>query len=255
MSIEIQKENDPYSLHARLGISLFLTLLVMVLASSYFNIPKYSAPVAIHIPRAESSREITHGDKTKQQVIFTFDGGSGAQSTDKVLAILAKHGIKGTFFLTGQFVEKNPDYTKRIVAAGHEVFNHTYDHPHLPEISNEQINRQLRRMESDMKAVVGMDYYSRPYFRAPYGDRDDRVIAEAFKQGYQSVYWTIDARDWMESTGMTAKEVRNRILNNLAPGNIYLMHLGDTITGAVLDDIFSTIESKGYKIVSLTQGL
>jgi peptidoglycan/xylan/chitin deacetylase (PgdA/CDA1 family) len=69
------------------------------------------------------------------------------------------------------------------------------------------------------------------------------------------VYWTVDAHDWEESTGVTASEVTDRIISNLRPGNIYLMHVGDNITGEVLDSVFTMIEDKGYKIVSLTEGL
>ena len=55
--------------------------------------------------------------------------------------------------------------------------------------------------------------------------------------------------------GKNAEDVKNIILNNVSPGNIYLMHLGDNITGNILDSVFSTLEEQGYKIVSLTQGL
>jgi peptidoglycan/xylan/chitin deacetylase (PgdA/CDA1 family) len=96
---------------------------------------------------------------------------------------------------------------------------------------------------------------SRPFFRAPYGDRDERVMDAAFKAGYHSVYWTVDAHDWEESTGVTSTEVITRIVSSLKPGNIYLMHIGDNITGNILDQVFTTIEEKGYKIVSLTEGL
>ncbi len=108
-------------------------------------------------------------------------------------------------------------------------------------------------MEHSLEAIAGRSL--RPYFRPPYGDRDSRVISTAYKAGYESVYWTVDARDWQESEGMTADMVKDIIYNSLAPGNIYLMHLGDTITGSILDDVMTTLEAKGYKMVSLTQGL
>jgi len=197
--------------------------------------------------------EITHGDTTKRQVIFTFDGGGSAVSTDGILATLAKHHIKGTFFLTGKFVEKYPDKVKAIAAGGHEIFSHTYDHPHLTEVSDAQVADELQKMESVLQATVGIS--PKPFFRPPYGDRDQRVLDIAYKEGYESVYWSADARDWEEPKGMTAAEVKSNILNNMNPGAIYLMHLGDTITGSILDDVFTAIESRGYKVVSLTQGL
>lgn len=203
------------------------------------------------LPR--SREEITHGDKNKKQVIFTFDGGDSATSGTKILDILEKHHVKGTFFLTGKFIEKNSVLVRRMNGAGHEIYNHTYSHPYLTSITDDEIGGELWKMEKVLETTVNES--SKPYFRPPYGDRDERVLKKAFSSGYQSVYWTIDALDWKESEGETDGTVRYRILSTLAPGNIYLMHIGDNITGNILDELFTTIESKGYKIVSLTQGL
>ena len=203
--------------------------------------------------RKVSDKEIYRGNDSKKQVIFTFDGGDGNQSTEQILATLAKHHIQGTFFLTGKFIEANPDLVKKIVSGGHLIFNHTYDHKHLTELSDSEVIAELQGMENALSKVTNRT--TRPYFRAPYGDRDVRVRKIAAKAGYQSIYWTFDALDWEQKTGMDAMTVENRILNHVTPGSIYLMHLGDTITGSILDDVFTKIESKGYKIVSLTQGL
>ena len=215
---------------------------------------KQAAAVALASSTQPASLpEISHGDQSKNQVIFTFDGGAGADSGDAILAALAKHRVKGTFFLTGKMIEAHPDLVRKIVAGGHEIFSHTYDHPKLPTLADAQITDELAKMESALQAVAGIS--PKPYFRAPYGARDPRVLGVAAQAGYQSVYWTVDALDWKEKGGETAAQVKERILASVAPGAIYLMHVGDSITGAILDDAFSAIEAKGYKIVSLTQGL
>lgn len=211
----------------------------------------------ITIPTAStnaiSDREIVRGDISKRQVIFTFDGGDGSESSMKVLQVLAKHNVKGSFFLTGKFVEANQDLVRSMALLGHEVYNHTYSHLHLPKLNDDDIDAQMKMTEEVLKRVANID--PKPYMRAPYGDRDGRVLKKLFKDGYQSVYWTVDAMDWEESNGQTAKEVKERILMNLAPGNIYLMHLGDNLTGQILDEVFTNIESKGFKIVSLKEGV
>lgn len=206
--------------------------------------------------RSISSKEITKGDTSKNQVIFTFDGGSEDISAKQVLKILQKHKVKGTFFLNGKFIEKFPETTRGIFMNGNEIFNHTYDHKSLIKLTDEEIKEEFSKTERILKeTLVGFDIYPSSYFRAPYGERDSRVITTAYANGYQSVFWTVDAKDWRESEGVTANDVKNIILSKLAPGNIYLMHLGDTITGSVLDDVFTEIESRGYKIVSLTEGI
>ncbi len=200
-----------------------------------------------------SIKEIVRGDTSKKEVIFTFDGGGTIQSADTILNVLAKHHLKGTFFLTGKMVEAHPDLVKHITAAGHEIFNHTFDHPSLTKLTNDQITEELTKMESTLQSLTGTS--PKPYFRAPYGARNNRVLSVAAKDGYQSVYWTIDALDWKNPQGETAAQVKERILSHVTPGTIYLMHIGDTITGNILDDVFTTIEARGYKIVSLTQGI
>ncbi len=210
--------------------------------------------LVIFVPQVYAyGTEITHGNTAKKQVIFTFDGGATVESGDKILEVLKKHHIVGTFFLTGKMVETHPDLVKKIVSEGNEVFNHTYDHPHLPTITDKKIVLELDKMDNTFFALTGTS--TKPYFRAPYGDRNAHVLSVASNAGYTSVYWTVDALDWKESSGETARDVKKRILSHVKPGTIYLMHIGDNITGAVLDDVFTTIESRGYSIVSLTHGI
>ena len=197
--------------------------------------------------------EIVRGDTTKKQIIFTFDAGSGTVSVVPILGALKKHNIKGTFFLTGKWALNNPSLTRMIVDDGHEVFNHTYDHPYLTSLKDEEITAQLVNMNEAFHNIVGSG--TKPYFRPPYGDRNERVLRITAQAGYRSVYWTLDAHDWKESEGMTDNEVKERILTNLEPGMIILMHVGDNITGNILDDVLTKIKQLGYTAVSLTQGL
>jgi peptidoglycan/xylan/chitin deacetylase (PgdA/CDA1 family) len=200
-----------------------------------------------------SRREITRVHTSKKEVIFTFDGGYEIKSADKILEVLAKHHAKGTFFFTGKLIERHPDLIKRIATQGHEIFNHTYGHPNLTTLSEDEITNELEKTERILLATVNLS--TKPYFRAPYGARNVRVLAVAEKAGYRSVYRTVNALDWKELKGETTASVKERILSRVEPGTIYLMHIGDTITGAILDDVFTAIEARGYHIVSLTQGL
>jgi peptidoglycan/xylan/chitin deacetylase (PgdA/CDA1 family) len=257
-------------------ILLIFTLLLLVSASASYVVfekhldtsnqfetqPAQRPPIAASMATPLSATtsissadttEIAHGDTTKKQVIFTFDGGGTIQSANTILQVLAKHHVKGTFFLTGKMVQANPDLVRRVASAGHEIFSHTFDHPDLTTLTDDQITQELNIMEGILKTTANVS--PKPYFRAPYGARNARVLAVAAKDGYRSVYWTLDALDWKEPQGETAQQVKERILSHVAPGNIYLMHVGDSITGSILDDVFTTIESKGYRIVSLTQGI
>lgn len=197
--------------------------------------------------------EISRGDTSKNQIIFTFDGGSGSNSLQSILAALRKHGVIATFFLTGQWVQTYPNLTVQIANDNNEIFNHTYTHPDLTKVSDETIRDELARTEKIITSMVPGT--TKPYFRPPYGARNQHVLDVAWNEGYRSVYWTVDALDWKESSGFTAEQVKQRIYSNLKPGAIILMHIGDNITGQILDEVLTKVKNDGYKIVPLTEGL
>lgn len=195
--------------------------------------------------------DISRGNFNKKQIIFTFDAGAADNSALKILEVAKNHNIKTTFFLTGRFAEKYPEITKKISQDGHEIFNHTYSHLDLTKISNEEIKSELEKAELAISLQTGKT--TKPYFRPPFGARNNNVSAIAKEDGYQLVFWSVDALDWKE--GKTPEEVKQKIYSGLKNGSIILMHVGDDITGSVLDEVFTKIENDGYKIVSLTEGL
>lgn len=199
------------------------------------------------------SKEISKINTTNKVVVFTFDGGSGIQSMDLILSTLAKYNLTSTFFLTGKWAEANVNDVKRINNAGHEIFNHSYSHPDFATISDAQIAEEFSKTETIISNIT--DQSTKPFFRPPYGSRNVHIREYAASLGYQDVYWTIDALDWKESTGTTAETVKSRILDNLAPGNIYLMHIGDNLTGQVLDVVIQEILNRGYTIMSLYEAI
>ncbi len=216
------------------------------------TLPKFTEQeIATTTPPFEIKGEISRGNPNKKQIIFTFDAGSGNNSLEKILSVTQNHGVTPTFFVTGKFAEKYPESVKQMAASGAEVFNHTYDHPYLTKITDEQIKKEFAKTEQIISELTGKT--TKPFFRPPYGDRNKHVFEIAQSEGYQSVYWTLDALDW--ETDKTADEVKQRIYNKASNGAIILMHIGDNITGNILDEVFTKIENEGYKIVSLTEGI
>jgi peptidoglycan/xylan/chitin deacetylase (PgdA/CDA1 family) len=79
------------------------------------------------------------GNTTDLVVALTFDAGSDAGHTATILDVLAGYGIRATFALTGEWVEQNPQLSRRIVLEGHEVMNHSYDHPSFTGVSSDEV--------------------------------------------------------------------------------------------------------------------
>jgi peptidoglycan/xylan/chitin deacetylase (PgdA/CDA1 family) len=151
-------------------------------------------------------------------VLLTFDDGPG-QRTAEVLDVLGEYGERATFFLVGRHVAAGADLVGRIVAEGHTVGNHSWDHPHLTELDEAAIDMQLRSTSDAIEAVAGL----RPVvFRPPYGDHDDRVDRVAAGLGMKTVLWDVDPADWSEP----GVEVIAAAIGRAGPGDVVVLHDG-----------------------------
>jgi len=231
-------------------ITLFLLLgglsLLLPLPSSAPTTPTPSPT-----PPHADFREVSTGDTSKKQVIITINAGFGERSAEGILSALKKHGVTATFFLVGEWVEDHPELTRRIAKEGHEIFNHSYDHRDYTGLTAGEIQADLQKMDDALYAVAGVR--TRPYYRAPFGYRNEAVNRAAAEIGFQHIYWSVDSIDWRE--GETAETIKNRVLSHVHPGAIVLLHIGDIPTGDVMDELLTTLKAKGYKPVSLTEGL
>jgi peptidoglycan/xylan/chitin deacetylase (PgdA/CDA1 family) len=204
-----------------------------------------------------SGKEIIKVNTQEKMVAFTFDAGANADGVDKLLPILADSDIKGTFFLTGKFIEKYPDKVKEIIASGGELGNHTYDHPYLTKLTDTQIKGEIQKTEA---ALLKLDAKFNPFLRAPYGDRNASVLAAISADGYINIRWTIDSLGWEgTSGGMSKAKVEDKVLKNVVPGAIIMMHMGSNpddkthLDSEALPDIIAKLKADGYSFVTLSQ--
>ena len=200
---------------------------------------------------AAPSTWVQKGNTTEKVVALTFDDGSDGTNFNKITDSLAKHNIKATFFLTGQGTENHPSAVQRMAKQGHDIGNHSYNHPHFPQISASAMQSQLSQTESIVKKTTGRS--TKPFFRAPYGETNSTVLNTVGNAGYTyTFHWTIDTLDWQ---GQSAGYVSNRVLNNIQPGAIVLMHTGAGASGTVqaLDRMILALKNQGYRFVTLSQ--
>jgi peptidoglycan/xylan/chitin deacetylase (PgdA/CDA1 family) len=193
--------------------------------------------------------ELKQGREGTGKIALTFDAGASSKPTPGLLRVLAGKGVKATFFLTGKWVEQNPDLTRQIIAAGHEIGNHTYSHPDLRKLSDDEIREQLAKTEEIVQAVAGVS--TKPYFRPPFGGRDERVLRVAAEEGYRCVYWTADSWDGFKK-GIKAAEIEDRVLNKAVDGSIVLMHCGSWPTVDALPQIIDSLRARGYDLVRVS---
>lgn len=85
---------------------------------------------------------IAMGNKEKPYVYLTFDGGYEAGYTEKILEVLKQNDVKATFFITGHYLNTQPDLVKKMIDEGHIVGNHTVNHKSMPDIDNNTIKKK-----------------------------------------------------------------------------------------------------------------
>jgi peptidoglycan/xylan/chitin deacetylase (PgdA/CDA1 family) len=201
-------------------------------------------------PLVVSAREVEVGTSAQKLVALTFDAGSSAEPVPRILHALAQHGVRCTFFLTGQWIERYPESAQQIVAAGHELGNHSWSHPAFTSLTDEQIREQLRRTEEIALRVCGRS--TKPLFRPPFGARDERVRTVVAEEGYLTIYWTIDSWDSVKK-GITSEMIIQRVMHRMRPGAIVLMHCGSEATAQALPRLLQRLDAQGYRVVTVSE--
>lgn len=198
---------------------------------------------------ATTSKLITRASTTDKVVALTFDDGSDGTNIPAILKILNDNNIKVTFFLTGKAVLNHPTKIKSIIANGHAIGNHSYGHPYFTRITTTQMRTELEKTETIIKNLTGKT--TKPYFRPPYGASNTTVLQTIGSIGYtKTIKWTIDTIDW---DGRSAASISSKVLNNIVPGAIVLMHTGAgaKYTPAALPTIIKGLKDKGYRFVTI----
>lgn len=192
------------------------------------------------------------------RIALTFDAGASAAPAASILDALETHGVRVTFFLTGEWAEENPDLVLRMAEEGHELANHTYSHPHLTQLEDEEIREQVLRAEEIIRSLTGQN--TQPYLRPPYGDRDQHLLDLLVQDGYISIYWTLDSLDSVGEP-KTPEFLFQRVTQPVdgmgnavsLDGGIVLMHVGSAPTAEALPQILAWYQERGWQIVKVSE--
>jgi peptidoglycan-N-acetylglucosamine deacetylase len=194
------------------------------------------------------------GRTDSSSIALTFDDGPTGD-TERVLDVLDRFGVRAAFFMIGRQVEQHPAIARRVVAAGHEVGNHSYSHPIYLYRGARETFRQLARTQDIIADATGVfPRWSRP----PYGVRTPAYFAAARRLSLRTVQWTVAGFDWKRK--QTAARISARVVDGLAPGSIVLLHDGDSAckagrgeTVAALPGIIAGAGDRGLGVAPLAQ--
>ncbi|MEK4228153.1 polysaccharide deacetylase family protein [Solibacillus sp. FSL H8-0538] len=215
---------------------------VVKVSLSFIN-PLLASEFQIQMAAEETT--IPHaGDATKKRVALTFDDGPHPKVTKQILSLLEKYNAKATFFMLGSRVQYYPDIVKEIQAKEHEIGNHTWNHPVLPNLTSKQVLHEYKTTEKAITNILGV---APTLFRPPYGATNER-IKELIP--IPSVNWTIDTLDWKHRD---ATKLLPIIQNNMHNNAIILMHDIHQSTADGLEEILIYLQNTGYEFVTVSE--
>ena len=184
-------------------------------------------------------------ERGDNRIALTFDCAWDSAGTDSILEVLDTLGVKATFFVTGEFCDEHSDAVRRISAAGHSVQNCSDKNGHIAGMNVNDLIADTNEAAKKIKSVTGVQPV---FYRAPYGDYDDKSLTTLEGMGYRVVQWSVDSDDLEDPD---ADSVKRRITDNTVSGSILLFHNDAPVTAAALSDIITELKRKGFEPVKL----
>jgi peptidoglycan/xylan/chitin deacetylase (PgdA/CDA1 family) len=163
-----------------------------------------------------------------RNVALTFDDGPSPQSTPQILDILKANGIHATFFMTGENARAYPSLVQRVVAEGHTIGNHSFNHAQMTLLSSSSQAAQMDDATRYISAAV-VGGYKPCFFRPPYGTYDATTVSLASNRGMSTVLWSRDTRDWTTPLHLSTSFQPSIVYNATNPPSDHpnvLMHDG-----------------------------
>lgn len=180
----------------------------------------------------------------KKQIAISFDAAWGNDDTQTLIDILKEYDVPATFFVVGAWVDKYPESVKALSDAGHRIENHSNTHPHMPQLSTEQIKNELESCNNKIKAVTGR---CPTLLRVPYGDYDNAVLETTESLNMFTIQWDVDSLDWKDNA--TPESICKRVTSKVKNGSIVLFHNDADHTPEALPNILKCLKDEGYEFV------
>ena len=198
----------------------------------------------------EENGGICLGNDLEKVIYLTFDEGYEAGYTGSILNTLKENEVKATFFITSHYLNTAADLVERMINEGHTVGNHTCNHPSMPSISDEEIEKEIMQLH---QAVYEKFNYEMEYIRPPKGEFNERTLKKSSELGYKTVMWSFAYFDWDEKKQPSIEEAKKMIINNFHSGEIMLLHPNSKTNSEVLDAIIKEAKNQGYEFKLLDE--
>lgn len=193
-----------------------------------------------------AAHEFNSGDRSKNDVMITYDDGGSESDIERLMNLYDEYGAKATFFVPGVWLEEHSKFAKEMIERGFEIGCHGWDHTDMSELSNEEVENQIKKF-IDTMANVDPDYKVK-FIRFPFGARNDMAKQIAAEYGLQSVMWG-------EESGGTSDQTFNNVMKSLRNGTIVLSHSTRPYDLSMAAQELKAIKDRGYNVVTVSMGM
>jgi peptidoglycan/xylan/chitin deacetylase (PgdA/CDA1 family) len=193
--------------------------------------------------------------RSSKRLALTYDDGPNDPYTGHLLEVLARHDVKATFFMIGNFVEQRPQIARDVYIAGHAIGNHSYSHPNLIFVGEKELRSQLERTQ---KAIADAGCGTPTLFRPPFGGRNPRTFGVVREFGLTPIMWRVTCYDWSATSSESIVKKANAQIKG---GDVILLHDGGHLamgtdrshTVKATDEIIRRYKGEGYEFVTVPQ--
>ena len=192
------------------------------------------------------------GDTSQKVLYLTFDAGYENGCTAQILDVLKKHNAPAAFFLVGNYMEKNADLVRRMVAEGHIVANHTMHHYDMSKLTDrETFAKELQDLEKLFLDITGKELPK--YYRPPQGIYSRENLEMAKQLGYKTVFWSLAYVDWNNDAQPSKEQAFAKLLPRTHNGAVVLLHSTSQTNAQILDELLTAWENEGYRFAGLEE--
>ena len=193
---------------------------------------------------------IAMGNPNSKYVYLTFDEGYEAGYTDQILETLKNNEVTATFFITAHYFNTATDLVQKMIDNGNIVGNHTVNHHSMPSLDDEKLKKEVMDLHTTIYQKFG---YEMKYIRPPKGEYSQRTLALCNNLGYKTVMWSLAYDDWDENKQRGVEYAKTKVLDNLHPGAVILLHGNSVDNANALDSIIKEAKQMGYEFRSMDQ--
>lgn len=185
----------------------------------------------------------------EKNIYLTFDNGYEQGYTEAILAILNKHDVPATFFVTGHYVESEPALVKQMVEDGHIIGNHSYYHPDFTTMDKSTIAKELQKLDEAVANITRQK--TTVYVRPPRGTFNEKTLKWIEELGYIHMFWSVAFKDWEVNKQRGWQYAYDQLMEQIHPGAIILLHTVSKDNAEALEKAIIDLKKRGYHFKSL----